>query len=47
MIDAAKDQHMHALMLEMPDASHLTQRWTSYMNGKPGDVVVFTLSRAK
>jgi hypothetical protein len=44
-IDAATDQHMHALTLEFPDANHLTERWTSYEGGKPGETVVFTMAR--
>lgn len=46
-IDAGKDAHMHSLVLEFPDSNHLTQRWTSYMNGKAGENVVITLTRAK
>ena len=46
-IDPSKDPHMHALTLEFPDANHLTERWTSYQNGKPGDQVVFTLVRVQ
>ena len=45
-IDAAKDMHMHALTLDFPDANHLTETWTSYQGGKPGDTAVFTLTRA-
>jgi len=45
-IDATKDVHMHALTLEFPDANHLTETWTSYANGKPGEAAVFTLVRA-
>jgi hypothetical protein len=41
------DPHMHALTLEFPDANHLTERWTSYQNGKPSDTSVFTFSRVK
>ena len=44
-IDAAKDTHMHGLVLEFPDAQHLTERWTSYHDGKPGEVVVFNMTR--
>jgi hypothetical protein len=44
-IDSDKDQHMHALILEFPDANHLTEKWTSYQDGKPGETVVFTLAR--
>jgi len=44
-IDTTKDHHMHALTLEFPDANHLTERWTSYKNGKPGETVIFTLVR--
>lgn len=44
---AATDMHMHALTLEFPDADHLTERWTNYANGKPGETVVFTLARVK
>jgi len=39
--------HMHVLALEFPDADHLTERWTNYNNGKPGDTVVFTMARVK
>ena len=46
-IDAAKDQHMHSLVLEFPDAEHLTQRWTSYANGAPSGDTVFALTREK
>ncbi|MBI5016456.1 MAG: hypothetical protein HZB55_13330 [Deltaproteobacteria bacterium] len=46
-IDVAKDQHMHSLVLEYPDADHLTQRWVSYANGAPGGTVVFALTREK
>ena len=45
-IDVSKDHHMHALTLEFPDANHLTEKWTSYHDGKPGEVVVFKLARA-
>jgi hypothetical protein len=45
-IDAAKDPHMHALTLEFPDTEHLTERWTSYKDGKPGETVVFTMKRS-
>src|ERR1700687_1941392 len=44
-INAAKDEHMHALALEFKDANHLTERWTSYTDGKPGEIVVFNLTR--
>jgi hypothetical protein len=44
-IDSAKDPHMHGLALEFPDADHLTERWTSYHDGKPGEVVVFNMTR--
>lgn len=38
-------KHMHALKLEFVDATHLTQRWTCYENGKAADDVVITLTR--
>ena len=44
-IDPTKDQHMHALALEFPDANHLTERWTSYHDGKAGETVLFQLTR--
>jgi hypothetical protein len=44
-IDSSKDPHMHALTLEFPDANHLTEKWTSYANGKPSESVIFTLAR--
>ena len=44
-IDPAKDPHMHGLALEFPDANHLIERWTSYKDGKPGETVLFTLTR--
>lgn len=46
-IDVAKDPHMHSLVLEFPDAEHLTQRWTSYANGAPSGDTVFALTREK
>ncbi len=46
-IDAAKDQHMHSLVLEYPDADHLTQRWTSYADGAPSGNTVLALTREK
>jgi hypothetical protein len=45
-IDAAKDEHMHALTLEWTDPNHLVQRWYRYKNGKPDNQVVFTLTRS-
>jgi hypothetical protein len=39
--------HMHSLVLEFADANHLTERWTNYINGKPGEIVVFNMTRAK
>lgn len=44
-IDPHKDMHMHALTLEFPDANHLTEIWTSYQDGKPGETAMFTLTR--
>ena len=44
-IDPVKDQHMHSLALEFPDANHLTERWTSYKDGKAGETVLFKLTR--
>ena len=35
-IDSAKEQHMHALRLEMPDANTLVQKWQCWKDGKPG-----------
>ncbi len=46
-IDAAKDRHMHSLVLEYADADHLIQRWTSYSGGALSGSVVFTLTREK
>ena len=46
-VDAAKDAHMHALTLEFPDANHLTEKWTSYANGKPAEQVVMEMARVK
>jgi hypothetical protein len=37
--------HMHAITLEFADANHLTERWTNYTNGKPGETTVFTMTR--
>lgn len=45
-LNIQKDPHMHALVLEFPDANHLTEKWTSYENGKPGHTVVFALTRS-
>jgi len=39
--------HMHSLALEFADANHLTERWTNYTDGKPGEIVVFNMTRAK
>jgi len=44
---AANDSHMHRLVLEFPDADHLTERWTNYTNGKPSETVVFNMTRVK
>jgi hypothetical protein len=44
-IDSAKDPHMHGLALEFPDANHITERWTSYKDGKPSEQVVFNMTR--
>ena len=46
-IDAAKDQHMHALTLTWADADHVTQRWASYRNGKPDETTTITVSRVR
>jgi len=46
-IDSSKDAHMHALTLEFKDADHLTEKWTSYASGKPGETAVFDLTRVK
>ena len=46
-VDAAKDPHMHTLILEMPDANHLTERWTSHKDGKAEETVVFNFTRTK
>jgi hypothetical protein len=44
---AANDSHMHRLILEFPDADHLTERWTNYTNGNPSETVVFNMTRIK
>ncbi len=45
-IDAAKEQHMHALALTQSDAGHLSQVWTCYEGSKPSHKVTIALSRA-
>lgn len=39
--------HMAKLELIMPDAEHLTQKWTSMKDGKTTESVEFTLTRRK
>ena len=45
-IDAAKDQHMHALTLAWADPDHLTQRWSCYQDGKFDRTTTIAVSRA-
>ena len=44
-IDPTSEQHMHGLMLEMPDANHLKQSWKSYENGSHNHTTIFDLKR--
>ncbi len=44
-LNAATDQHMHALTLAWTDPDHLTQAWTCYQHGKSDHTSTFTLSR--
>ena len=46
-IDAANEQHMHALALTQPDADHLSQVWTCYEGGKAANKVTISLSRVR
>jgi hypothetical protein len=39
------DEHMHRLKMTMADNNHLKQKWTSYKDGKPNHVAVFTRAR--
>ncbi len=44
---AKKEQHMHSLKLDFPDAKHLTQNWTCFDKGKPHQSTVIALTRVK
>jgi hypothetical protein len=46
-LDAAKDMHMHSARLRLLDADRMESEWTSYQNGKAGDVKSFAVSRKK
>ena len=44
-IDAAKETHMHSLVLTMTDDKHLTEDWALYEAGKETGVHTFNLTR--
>jgi hypothetical protein len=44
-LDLAKDDHMHALTLSMPEPNKLVETWTSYLQGKTNDKAVFEFVR--
>lgn len=46
-ISSLKEMHMHALKLTLADADSLTQEWTNFMDGKPGETAVFKFKRKK
>ena len=40
-----EDPHMHSLMIEFTDNTHITQTWTHFDGGKETNKVVFALTR--
>jgi len=46
-IDMAKDMHMHGLTIELVDADHIVERWTSFEKGKAAKPAVFKFERVK
>lgn len=46
-IQSLKELHMHAIKLTFNDADTLTQEWTNYEKGKPGETATFSFKRQK
>jgi hypothetical protein len=46
-VDAEKEMHMHSLVLKFDDADTMTQTWTLYEGGEPGESHPMTLKRVK
>ena len=45
-LSSAKEMHMHALTLILPDENTLNQEWTNYSGGKKGELAKFTFKRS-
>lgn len=46
-LKSPNDSHMHSLKMEIIDADHLTNTWTSFDKGKPAGEAIFKLTRKK
>lgn len=46
-LDPKKDHYMHDVSFEFKDNNNMVQEWTSYENGKEGEVSTLTFTRAK
>jgi hypothetical protein len=46
-LNPKKDGHMHSAHLHLPDSDHFTGEWGGYKDGKPSDVVRFSMVRAQ
>jgi len=44
-LDAAKDSHIHGLVLRIKSENQMEAEWTSYKDGKKADVMLFLLTR--
>jgi len=44
-LDAAKDSHIHGLVLKINSDDQMEAEWTSYKDGKKADVMLFLLTR--
>ncbi len=43
----AKEPHMHSLVIDFQDNDHITQKWTSFEDGKAKETSTFTFAREK
>lgn len=46
-LKSPNDSHMHSLKMEIIDADHLTNTWTSFDKGQPAGEAIFKLTRKK
>ena len=44
-LDAAKDSHIHGLVLRIKSDNQMEAEWTSYKDGKKAEVMLFLLTR--